>query len=39
VPSSNEEFAKISFFDWDLLNKQWGELEERWKKEVLSKTK
>ena len=39
VPSSNEEFTKISFFDWDLLNEQWGELEERWKKEVLSKSK
>ncbi|MBW2123343.1 MAG: extracellular solute-binding protein [Deltaproteobacteria bacterium] len=37
VPSSNEEFKKTFFFDWDLLNKQWGELEERWKKEVLSK--
>ncbi len=38
-PSTNEEFKKVTFFDWDLLNAQWGELEERWKKEVLTKTK
>ena len=37
LPSSDEEFKKTVFFDWNLLNKQWSELEERWKKEVLSK--
>jgi putative spermidine/putrescine transport system substrate-binding protein len=34
-PSSNKDFQKITFFDWDLLNNKWTELEERWKKEVL----
>lgn len=34
-PSSNKDFEKITFFDWDLLNNKWTELEERWKKEVL----
>ena len=34
-PSSDKDFQKITFFDWDLLNNKWTELEERWKKEVL----
>jgi spermidine/putrescine-binding protein len=38
-PSSNEDFQKITFFDWDLLNDKWTELEERWKKEVLAQPK
>ena len=36
IPSTDEEFKKVTFFDWDLLNSKWGELEERWKKEVLT---
>ncbi|MBW2592896.1 MAG: extracellular solute-binding protein [Deltaproteobacteria bacterium] len=36
IPSTDEQFKKITFFDWDLLNAKWGELEERWKKEVLT---
>jgi putative spermidine/putrescine transport system substrate-binding protein len=39
VPSTNEEYKKTFFFDWDLLNKNWTALEERWKKEVLTKAK
>ena len=38
-PSSDEEFKRESFFDWNLLNEKWVELEERWKKEVLSKAR
>lgn len=37
IPASNEEFKKVAFFDWELLNAKWGELEERWKKEVLTR--
>lgn len=39
IPASNAEFQKTFFFDWDLLNKQWSALEERWKKEVLSQSR
>lgn len=35
MPSSDEDFKKITFFDWNLLNEKWSELAERWKKEVL----
>jgi spermidine/putrescine-binding protein len=36
MPHSNDDFKKITFFDWELLNSKWSELEERWKKEVLT---
>ena len=35
LPSTNEDFEKLAFFDWEFLNKNWSELEERYKKEVL----
>ena len=35
-PERNEDFENITFFDWSFLNARWGELEERWKKEVLT---
>ncbi len=38
-PSSNKDFEKIAFFDWGLLNSKWTELEERFKKEVLTQSK
>ena len=38
MPDTDEKFQKITFFDWELLNAKWGELEERWKKEVLTQT-
>ena len=39
MPASNEDFEKITFFDWDLLNAKWSEFAERWKKEVLGQAK
>lgn len=36
MPASNEDFKKITFFDWNFLNARWSELSERWKKEVLT---
>jgi len=36
MPASNDDFKKITFFDWEFLNAKWSELAERWKKEVLS---
>ena len=36
MPASSDDFKKITFFDWELLNAKWSELEERWKKEVLT---
>lgn len=36
MPASNEDFKKITFFDWNLLNAKWSEFAERWKKEVLA---
>jgi spermidine/putrescine-binding protein len=39
IPTTNTEFKHITFFDWDLLNKNWGKLEERWKKEVLTEAR
>ncbi len=36
---TNEAFKDVTFFDWDLLNKRWSELQERWKKDVLTKAR
>jgi len=38
MPASNEDFEKITFFDWDLLNAKWSEFSERWKKEVFAQS-
>jgi spermidine/putrescine-binding protein len=35
-PGTNKDFEKITFFDWGFLNAKWTELEERFKKEVLT---
>ncbi|RLB37970.1 MAG: hypothetical protein DRH12_13575 [Deltaproteobacteria bacterium] len=39
IPTTNEEFKHITFFDWNLLNKNWDKLDARWKREVLTQAK
>jgi putative spermidine/putrescine transport system substrate-binding protein len=39
MPETNEDFEKITFFDWELLNTNWSTFEERWKKEVIATSK
>lgn len=38
MPASNDDFKKITFFDWELLNANWSKFEERWKKQVLAQS-